>query len=773
LLTIHAVEFQYGKKMKSHKQPPENKTSRTPTTEQGLKKSTTKVQGIDEYSATGDGENLLHAFFDSPGAMRGIVEIVDDTTIRHIVDNLVTAGYLGLTTGDLRNKLSSELGEPPEIIRLWVNHYKQSMQTGKPVTFEYEDQRGDHKTWLSATVSFLGLSQSGQPQFTYVVVDITERREIEQQLFEQAAMLANANDAIIAYDKNFRVRYWNQAAEKIYGYSAKEAVGKVSNELLKPAYTKVSREQLIENLARDGHIEVESERFTKSGKKITVETHVIKLLDSSSNLTGYVAVDRDITERKQTEKNLREARDYLDNLFNYANAPIIVWNSSFEITRFNHAFERLTGRTSEEMLGKKVDILIPKEQRKDALIKINQTMVKGERWEVVEIPIQNVDGSVRTFLWNSATLYDTDGKTVIATIAQGQDITERKRAEESLRETRDYLDNLLNYANAPIIVWNPEFVITRFNHAFERITGRTADEVIGKKLDILFPDDSRKASLELIRQTLIGERWEAVEIPIKNIDGTARTVLWNSATLYNPDGKVSAAIAQGQDITERKKSDQIKDEFIGMVSHELRTPLTVIIGALGTAKDERISREERDELVQDARSSAESLASILDNMLELSRYQAGRLNLDRKTVKIADIANRAVQRVRRKYDTHELILDIPDGLPDMNIDVVRIEQVLYNLIENAVKYSPPGSRIRIFSLKDERGLVIGVSDSGIGISPEDQQKIFEPFARLQTNGTKGVGLGLVVCKRLVEAHGGHIWVESQSNQGSTFLFALP
>ena len=160
-------------------------------------------------------------------------------------------------------------------------------------------------------------------------------------------------------------------------------------------------------------------------------------------------------------------------------------------------------------------------------------------------------------------------------------------------------------------------------------------------------------------------------------------------------------------------------------------------------------------------------------MLELSRYQAKRLKLDKKAIKIAEVAARAVRRVRQKYDTHDIILDIPDEIPEISFDAFRIEQVLYNLVENAVKYSPPGSQVRVFSQPDKKGMVIGVSDSGVGISPEDQKRIFEPFARLKGSGAKGVGLGLVVCKRLVEAHGGRIWVESQLGKGSKFLFTIP
>jgi signal transduction histidine kinase len=226
---------------------------------------------------------------------------------------------------------------------------------------------------------------------------------------------------------------------------------------------------------------------------------------------------------------------------------------------------------------------------------------------------------------------------------------------------------------------------------------------------------------------------------------------------------------------EKLRADSSADEFISLVSHELRTPLTVIIGALHTAMDKRVSKEEVNVLIRDASTSAESLASILDNMLELSRYQSGRLSLNRKTVKIADIVAKAINRVRQKYDTHQIILDAPDEIPEALFDAVRIEQVLFNLIENAVKYSPEGTEVHVFYQKDERGLIIGVSDRGAGISEKDREKIFEAFSRLEGSASRGVGLGLglMVCRCLVEAHGGRIWVESEPGKGSTFMFVIP
>jgi PAS domain S-box-containing protein len=353
---------------------------------------------------------------------------------------------------------------------------------------------------------------------------------------------------------------------------------------------------------------------------------------------------------------------------------------------------------------------------------------------------------------------------------------ERRKAEESLGETRDYLDNLINYANAPIIVWNPALEITRFNHAFERLTGRSAREVLGHKIDILFPDDSRDESMEHIREATSGERWEVVEIPIKDNNGAVRILLWNSATICDRDGRTAVAtIAQGQDITERKKVEQLKDEFIGLVSHELRTPLTVISGSLQTAMAPGLSQEDVRELIRNAAEGADSLEAILENMLELSRYEAGRLQLRAERVSIADAIKSVTEKLRRQGFRREFVMDSPGKLPEVEADPVRVERILFNLMENAAKYSPEDSNITVSSRAQGDFVVTRIIDHGPGISQDDQARIFERFQRLgeSQQRTKGVGLGLVVCKRLVEAQGGWINVDSHIGEGSTFSFGLP
>jgi signal transduction histidine kinase len=176
----------------------------------------------------------------------------------------------------------------------------------------------------------------------------------------------------------------------------------------------------------------------------------------------------------------------------------------------------------------------------------------------------------------------------------------------------------------------------------------------------------------------------------------------------------------------------------------------------------------------EASSSSEALASILDNLVELSRYQAGRLALEKKPVSVAEIGRPALRRLRLQYPTREVKLRFPPNLPRVSVDPARTERILYNLMDNALKYSADGSRVEVFARKEKNGLIVGIHDRGAGISPQDQRRIFEPFERLDSGvKTKGIGLGLVVCKRLVEAHGGRIWVESKLGQGSTFSFTVP
>ena len=225
-----------------------------------------------------------------------------------------------------------------------------------------------------------------------------------------------------------------------------------------------------------------------------------------------------------------------------------------------------------------------------------------------------------------------------------------------------------------------------------------------------------------------------------------------------------------------KQIDQLKDDFIGLVSHELRTPLTVILGALSTVMTEgdRISNKELRQLVGDAYSEAELLSDILANLLELARAQANRLQINEEPVNIRETIDTVIKKMKQQTTSRQIIVDCDESLT-VNADRIRLQRILHNLLDNAIKYSEPKTKIEVSVRQNSSEVLIGVKDKGIGIPIEKQGILFEPFQRLElpNNQATGTGLGLVVCRRLVEAHGGRMWVESKPGAGSNFQFTLP
>jgi PAS domain S-box-containing protein len=310
-----------------------------------------------------------------------------------------------------------------------------------------------------------------------------------------------------------------------------------------------------------------------------------------------------------------------------------------------------------------------------------------------------------------------------------------------------------------------------------QLLGYSQKELQGKDIRELLPDEAPEQPSSYYNQ-LIKNGLVETEFELLRHDGQALPVWAKVVGVHNTEGDLTQALVYIRDIAERKKLDQLKDEFIGLVSHELRSPLTVVIGAVNTAltEAERLSPEETGQLLQDAASEAESLSHLLGNLLELSRAQAERLFLYVEPINIKNVVHTIVEKMEQNNTSHRFTVDLPERLPQVPADQLRLERIFHNLLENAVKYSPRGSEIRIFAKPENDHIVIGVSDQGAGISLQDQAKIFGPFQRLEDSvrtGVKGIGLGLLVCRRLVEAHGGKIWVESEPGQSTTFLFTLP
>ncbi len=229
------------------------------------------------------------------------------------------------------------------------------------------------------------------------------------------------------------------------------------------------------------------------------------------------------------------------------------------------------------------------------------------------------------------------------------------------------------------------------------------------------------------------------------------------------------------DITAVKQAEQMKDDFLNMVSHELRTPLTVIIGALHTTNTPGIPTIEAKDLLHDALDSAVFLAGMVENILVLSRSKSRHINFKPEQIGFGEIVWSVAHTMNLRSKNHRVCVDIPARLPDIAADKAKVERILYNLVENAIKYSPEGGEITIAAQPESGSLQICIRDQGPGITTEDQKKLFHSFEQLtnERRAMQGMGLGLQVCRTLVEAQGGKIWVESTLGSGSKFFFTLP
>jgi len=353
---------------------------------------------------------------------------------------------------------------------------------------------------------------------------------------------------------------------------------------------------------------------------------------------------------------------------------------------------------------------------------------------------------------------------------------------DKLQQANTYLENLFSYASVPIVVWDPEFKITRFNCAFECLTGKISKDVLGCPIEILFPSDMCDEAMIQIRHTMKGQRWVAVEIPISGVDGTVRTVLWNSANIYASDSRtVIATIAQGQDITEHKQTEAIlrdneklaaTGKLAAQVAHEINNPLAAITGSFRLIKSAVPREHPRYKFVEVIEKELNRIAQIIRQMYGL--YQLNpelRQNYPvSKCIEevISLLKSSCVERgVSIVFDRHSIsnTLELPDNI---------FKQVLYNIIQNAIDASSQGQAVRIITTITNNILTVAVSDSGSAIPEEMRDKIFEPFfTTKKVNEKSGLGLGLSVCKNILETIGGNIEFDSQTGCETTFRINIP
>ena len=532
-----------------------------------------------------------------------------------------------------------------------------------------------------------------------------------------SCVLNAARDAIIATDEQQRIILFNHGAEEQFGYSTDEVIGKLFNMLLPSSFADIEPQNLSSFLNDDRtnrQANKAKELFgrRRDGTIFPFEASVSKVVYGDQTIV--VNVLRDINKRKLEVEIHREKNEYLENLLDYANSPIIVWDMQYKIIRFNKAFEFLTGRKEEYVIGKSLEILFPPASRKRSMELISK-MIEGGRLEAVEINILHVDGSVQTLLWNSTIILSPDKETPVGTIAQGMNITKRKQVEE---DTLRYIESLEQDKN--------EFI---------------------RQIDL---KDKLVAELIAANQALV----------IQNDEKEKR----------------AAELIIAKEIAE--EGDELKTAFLQNISHKIRTPLNGIIGFSDLLNREDLNQEEIREFTALIGQSGKRLVEIINNVLDVSKIQTGQVKIEQNQIMInslfSDLFNlfdpvAKAKNINLKYQNHDKENRI------MFSDEAKVNQIFTNLISNAIKYTKSGDIDFGYEIKDDF-IQFFVKDTGLGMPQDLREKVFNQFVQSEQSPGKeyeGAGLGLSICKGLVELLGGKIWVESEIKKGSTFYFNLP
>ncbi len=652
-----------------------------------------------------------------------------------------------------------------------------------------------------------------------------------EQLYRN--MIELSPDAIVAADLKGMILLCNGAATKISGYSKNEMVGKHFSEIGiirfvdAPKYLKIFTSIRRHKITKPTELRF----YRKDGTVIWTEILVGWL--RVGNKTIAQSTIRDITERKRLEKEIQKKNKQLkaneeELARSEARYRSLVNNVTLGILRstpgppgkileVNPAFEEITGYSRDELLAMDIEELYVHCEERQALMEELASAKGAVTWE---LHWRKNDGSEIVVLGKIFTVRDEVGR-VLHFDSILEDITERKRAEEALRESEEKYRTLVENATDLIYMIDADDRILSLNQSAARFLGKEPGEVIGKKVFDMFPKEmaarfSRefrlafKTGRTLMADSKIGvggrEMWASTSLsPIRNdnnevvaVMGVSRDVTEQKRMereLQEKNEQLDAQnealrlqseemMAQQQELMEKTeevaRANQLKSEFLANMSHELRTPLNTIIGFSQLMLD-RVPgpvNKEQQQCLSDVLDSSRHLLNLINEVLDLSKIESGRIELKQETLALTEVVESLTRSMTPILEPRKQSLDveIEEGLSPIYADKGKLGQVLRNLVANSSNFTPDGGKLKIEATSDDGWCRVSVIDNGSGIKTEDKERIFEPFCQLDytpIRGKGGTGLGLAVVKQIIEKHGGRVWVESDYGQGSQFTFTLP
>jgi len=527
-----------------------------------------------------------------------------------------------------------------------------------------------------------------------------------------------------------------------------------------------------------------------------VLTRQIMALNENSSL--YFAAKKEIDDRKQMEGALKAERDRAENYLNIAEVIFIALDTYARITLINRRGYEILGYEEGELIGKDWIKTFLHPEDYEHVIDFNNKIIAGkiEPLDYYESYILTKKGEERNIAWHTAVLKNDEGY-IIGTLSSGEDITDRRRAEEALKEGEEKYRNLVERANAGITIIQ-DGTVRYANPALTKLWGGSVEEIVGRPFtDFIDPDEIPNV-IERYQLRMANKNVSPIyETILRHRNGTKIFVELNAGLITFQETPADLVIVQN--ITERKwAAEEVKkardeleirvrertaeleaknaemERFIYTVSHELRSPLISASGIVGFLRQDLeegdAKRTETDlKLIEGAMTKMDQL---LGEILELSRI--GRVANPPVDVPFGEIVMETLDQEAEKLKSRGVEVSMASDLPKVHVDRMRIMEVLVNLIDNSIKYmgDQPRPRIEVGHRLDNNQTIFIVRDNGMGIDPSQHEKVFGLFYKV--NGkSEGTGVGLAIVKRIIEVHGGRIWIESELGQGCTVYFTLP
>ncbi|MBN1763349.1 MAG: PAS domain S-box protein [Methanomicrobia archaeon] len=629
-------------------------------------------------------------------------------------------------------------------------------------------------------------------------VDITDRKRAEAALRESEAQLSNAMEIaqlgyweydvakdLFTFNDHFYAIF-RTSAEQVGGYTMssaryaqlfvhpddREVVGIEIRKAIETTDPHFSRQLEHRIIYADGEIGY-----------ITVRFFILK--DNQGRTVKTYGANQDITERKRMEDELRRSETLYRTFFEATGVPTVILDEDGTFYQVNAEGAKISGFTKEELEGKKswTEFIAKKED-----LEMMREIHRLRRTDPDQAPMnyeflfKDRYGNLRN-IYVTATLIPGTKRSVVSFA----DLTERKRAEDALKESEKKYRTFVDTASDLMLIADKDGKITDVNQSMARTLRYSGEELLGMPITQLLSKESLEKDFKPNWEEFITEGKISLGTTFATKDGEEIYGEIKVVAVYDSDGEYAGSRAVFRDLTERKQAEEERDRilkeleaknrelerFTYTVSHDLRSPLVTIQGFTGMLQNdlERDNKEKAKTDLQYIANATTKMDRLLRDTLQLSRI--GRIANPPEDVPFGAIVQDALEQTTEQIKSSGVEVSVAEDLPTVHVDRMRIAEVLVNLIGNSVRYrgEQPHPKIEIGYRTEDKETVFFVKDNGIGIDKTEHEKVFELFYRVDAHG-EGSGAGLAIVKRIIEVHGGRIWMESEIGKGTTVCFTL-